>query len=539
MSLAKAALCAGLASLVFLLLFAKVALAPLPQSPPDYTLRVLAGSELGDMTSILAQASASTGVRVRLTTTDSFIAAQEVADGTAQRHYDAVWFASDDYFDLFSPAAKDLSGTTPIMSSPVVLAVRSSVARRLGWENGSATWADIAEAAASGHFTFGMTSPVTADAGLSGLVAAATATARAKGPLQEGQILATVPELTGLFHSQILSAPDSTDLTRVYLKELAHPEPGLPDGIIDNEADLIALKAEAPGGDPLTLVYPSNGVIEADYPLSMLTTARPAARTAFERLVGYLTSAAVQQQIMKTTHRRPVVPLPDSELPTGLDVLRSPNSATVQTLIDVYLGRLRAPGRTIYVLDTSASMKGQRLDDLKSALSALTGAGASPAGKFSEFRDGEEVTFLPFSYRPGPPTVFTIPGSDPGPTLADIRSDIRKLQARGRTAIYDSLVRAYQLLQAQDTKAPGRIDSIVLITDGGNDWGSGLGEFLAYYRSLWARSEPAPVYSIAVGEAELSELQQVADVTGGTLTNAEQEPLSALETIVEDIRGYQ
>jgi len=43
------------------------------------------------------------------------------------------------------------------------------------------------------------------------------------------------------------------------------------------EADLIALKAEAPRGDPLTLVYPSNGVIEADYPLSMLTTASPAA----------------------------------------------------------------------------------------------------------------------------------------------------------------------------------------------------------------------------------------------------------------------
>jgi hypothetical protein len=102
-SLAKAALCAGLASLVFLLLFAKVALAPLPQPPPDYTLRVLAGSELGDMTSILARASASTGVTVRLTTTDSFIAAQEVADGTARLHYDAVWFASDDYFDLFSP----------------------------------------------------------------------------------------------------------------------------------------------------------------------------------------------------------------------------------------------------------------------------------------------------------------------------------------------------------------------------------------------------------------------------------------------------
>ncbi len=544
MSLAKAALCAGLASLVFLLVFAKVAWTPLPQPPPDYTLRVLAASELGDMTGVLAQASASTGVTVRLTTADSFIAAQEVADGTAQRRYDAVWFASDNYFGLFPPAAKYLSDTTPIMSSPVVLAVRSSVARRLGWESGFATWADIAEAAASGDFTFGMASPVTADAGLSGLVAAATATARVNGPLQEGQILPTVPELTGLFHRQILSAPDSTDLIRVYSRELAHPEPGLPDGIIDDEADLIALKAEAPKGEPLTLVYPSNGVIEADYPLSMLTTAPSGARDAFERLVRYLTSPAAQQQIMTTTHRRPVVHLaqPEDELPTSLDVLRSPsNPATVQTLIDVYLGQLRAPGRTIYVLDTSASMgEGHRLDDLESALSALTGAGASPAGKFSEFRDGEEVTFLPFSHTPEAPTVFTIPGSDPGPTLAGIRNYIRnELKAHGRTAIYDSLEYAYQLLEAQDAKAPGRIDSIVLITDGGNDWGSSMGDFFTYYRSLWAHSESAPVYSIAVGEAQRSEHWQVANVTGGTPTNAEQEPLSALDTIIEDIRGSQ
>jgi Ca-activated chloride channel homolog len=136
-------------------------------------------------------------------------------------------------------------------------------------------------------------------------------------------------------------------------------------------------------------------VIEAGYPLSMLTTASPAARAAFERLVDYLTSPAVQQQIMTTTHRRPVATLaqPDSEQPRSLDVLRFPrNPTTVQTLIDVYLGRLRRPGRTVYVLDTSASMSGPRLADLKSALGALTGAGASLAAKFSEFRDGEEVT---------------------------------------------------------------------------------------------------------------------------------------------------
>jgi len=519
-----------------------VACTPVSSPPQAYTLRVLASSELGNMAPILAQATAHTGVIVRLTTKGTLIAAQEVKNGAAQRHYDAVWFASDNYIDLFSPAANDLTGTTPIMSSPVVLAVRSSAARRLGWENGSATWTDIAEAAASGQFTFGMASPATADAGLSGLVAAATAIAHPNGALQDAQIRSAVPELTGLFHGQKLPAPDSRHLIQDYLRDLEHPGPGLPDGIIDHEADLITLKAEAPRGDPLTLVYPSDGVIEARYPLSILTTAPPAARAAFERLVGYLTSRAVQQQIMTTTHRRPVVPSarPASDLPTGLDVLRFPGDpATVQNLVDVYFGRLRTPGRTVYVLDTSGSMRGPRLDSLKRALGALTGAGARPAGKFSEFRTEEEVTFLPFNYRPEAPATFTIPADDPEPVLAAIREYIDRLRAHGRTAIYDTLVDACQILKAQDARAPGRIDSIVLITDGENNWGRSLGDFLAYYRSLPADSEPAPVYPVAVGEADLGELQQIANVTGGTLINAEREPLSALNTIVGDIRGYQ
>ncbi len=38
---------------------------------------------------------------------------------------------------------------------------------------------------------------------------------------------------------------------------------------------------------------------------------------------------------------------------------------------------------------------------------------------------------------------------------------------------------------------------------------------------------------------DLSELQQVASATGGTLFNVEQEPLCMLSTIVADLRGYQ
>jgi Ca-activated chloride channel family protein len=280
--------------------------AKLPTPTPTGTLRVLAGGDLGDMNKILAQeGDRAKRVHVQLTLTSPDNAAQEVADGDA-RGFDAVWFASDAYFDLFPLAAKDLKATTPTMSSPVVLAVRSSVARSLGWGNGSATWAQIVAAAQADHFTFGMASPATDDAGLSGLTAAAIAIAGVGGRLPQSRLSSPKPELSGLFHGQRLSAPDSAALISDYLAELRNPGSGLLGGIIDYESDLLTLKAEAPANEPLTLVYPSDGVIEPDYPLSLLSTASAAAKSAFPLLVGYLSSPAVQRQITATTHRRPV-----------------------------------------------------------------------------------------------------------------------------------------------------------------------------------------------------------------------------------------
>jgi Ca-activated chloride channel homolog len=511
-----------------------------------YTLRVLAGSELGGMAKILAQAAASTGVRVKLTTigVDSFTAAQELADGTAQRDYDAVWFGSDDYFGIFPLAANDFSDQTPIMSSPVVLAVRSSVARRLGWANGSATWQEITEAANSGDFTFGMASPATAEPGVAGLVAVATATARAHGPLQAGQIQHIAPELTSLFQKQVMSAQDSVDLTQAYLKDLQHADQRIPDGIIDDEADLIVLKAAAPATDPITLVYPSNGVVEPDYPLTLLTTAPPAARSAFERLVGYLTSPSAQRQIMTTTHYRPVAGLPKSGRGPAADlkVLPAPaGPATLQQLIELYLSQYRAQARTVFVLDTSYSMRGPGIAELKTALSGLTGAGAGLAGTFSEFRDGEQVTFLPFRTTPLKEVPFTIPSSGSGPVLGNIRTYIQALQAGQHTDIWGALEDAYGILKKQGSKDPDLIDSIILITDGRNTNGPDLhrGEdnFTAFYNAQWADSVPAPVYVIAVGSALTGELGGIADLTGGTLSNGG--PPGMLDTIVEDIRGYQ
>src|SRR5271166_56056 len=379
-----------------------------------YTLRVLASSELSDMVPILNQVARATGVTVKLppkALIGSLAGAQEVIDGTAEGKYDAVWFASDNYLNLWPDGLARLNGTTEIMSSPVILGLRSSAARRLGWDRGPVSWAAIAAAAMRHEFTFGMTDPATSNSGLSALVAVSTAIAGKGAALQAAEIPSAESELSGLFHAQVVTAPTSGPLTTEYGIRLRMGRP--PDGLFDYESQLLTLQASAPRGDPLTLVYPSDGVLEATYPLSILASASPAAKSAYQRLAACLTSVPVQRQIMLETHRRPISgnpPLtPDLAAHQPFELPFPGAPSTVQDLITAYHGTLRTAGRTIYVLDISGSMRGARLDGLKQALLALTGIDTTLVGRLSMFHASEQVTFLPFGTTPGSPVTFNLP----------------------------------------------------------------------------------------------------------------------------------
>lgn len=528
-----------------------------PPSPPfRYTLRVLGGSELADMAPILRQAARATGVTVEFTPVGSVQGSQEVVSGKARRAgYDAVWFASSSYLRVFGGLG-EVTSSTPIMESPVVLGVRSSVARALGWDRTPPTWRQVASEAEAGTFTFGMTDPATSNSGFSTILSLATTVAGNGAALRSSELTGSIRDLTHLFHGQVLKRPSSGFLTNAYLQELRHPPAtGAPDGIFDYESQLITLQHEAPAGDPLTLVYPSGQALTADYELSILNSAPAKARAAWQRLVDYLQKPPAQSLITAKTHRRPVdlrIPLERElarhPLPAGLPF---PDSGQVVTrLIDAYAGRLRRPGRTIYVLDVSSSMAlpvpggggATGLGVLQSAMSALTGADTTSFGRLSMFHTGEEVIFLPFNNGAFRERVreFRLPASgDIGPDLAGITGYLGGLRAARGTWLYAALEYAYQLMAADDRSDPGRIDSIVVLSDGFNTGRVTLADFLAAYRARWQYSVLAPVYPIAIGDANARELRELAGSTGGEYFNATGGRLGGLAGIFEQIRGFQ
>ena len=69
------------------------------------------------------------------------------------------------------------------------------------------------------------------------------------------------------------------------------------------ESVLLSLNDSGRLAEPLEIIYPTDGIIQSEYPLLLLD---PAKRAAYDRVVTWLRSEPVQQRIMERTARRPI-----------------------------------------------------------------------------------------------------------------------------------------------------------------------------------------------------------------------------------------
>ena len=514
----------------FLLALLLGALAAGCSSEPDSsnTLTVLAGSELQDLAPMLPDIQQATGVKLVLSYIGTLDGAEQIANGDPS---DAAWFSQGKYLQLLPNTASHIKASQSIMLSPVVIGVKQSVARSFGWENNpNVTWKDIQAKSADGSFTFAMTNPAASNSGFTALIGVASALSGSSDAIDTGTI--DTAALTQFFRGQTVTAGSSGFLADTYVRQQDSV-----DGMINYESVLMGLNNAGTLHEPLDLIYPKEGIVTADYPLMLLNADKQA---AYDKVVAYLRTPDVQKRIESDTLRRPAVPgvAVDPRFPTNLIELPFPSKLdTINALLTVYLDQIRQPASAIFVLDVSGSMDGDRLDSLKTALSALTGTDTSLTGTFARFRARENVTFLTFSTDVDPPQEFTIDDTDPNSAdMQAIRSYIDNLQAGGSTAIYSALAKAYDLVGQAQAADPNRLYSVVLMTDGENNSGLDEATWQSQLAALPEAVRNVHTYPIHFGDSSPEALQAIATATGGKLFDAQS---TSLQTIFKQIRGYQ
>lgn len=497
--------------------------------PPPEPLALLAGSELKDMTTLLATVEQAAGVRFITSYSGTLDGVEKILNGEP---YDLAWFSHGKYLTLLQGTQGRIHAQEKIMLSPVVLGVKASAADAWGWTHkpGGVTWRDVVARASAGDLRFAMTDPTASNSGFSTLIGLTAALADRGDAIVPADIDNRV--ITEFFRGQKLTAGSSGWLAETYVRE----QDGL-NGIFNYESVLMQLNSGGDLREPLTLIYPVDGVITADYPLMLLN---PAKRAAYQRVVEVLRSPQMQQEIMRLTQRRPVlhqVPL-DAQFNVRI-LLELPLPGQIETIdaiLFAYQDVHRRPSHALFVLDISGSMDGPRIQQLRQALIDLTGADPSLSGRFARFRRHERVSIIPFSSGVRETQLFEIgeAGVD-SPAMAQIRAYVSELRVGGGTAIYSALQRAYQVAEDLAAEDPNRFYSIVLMTDGENNQGVSAPQFVDWFQAQPAEVQGIRTFAVLFGEANERELAQIAGVTGGRVFDGR----GSLTQVFKVIRGYQ
>lgn len=501
------------------------------------TLRVLAGSELKDLEPYFDDIRRNTGVQLEMQYIGTLNGAETL---THDKSYDLAWFSHGKYIQLSQDAtgARQIVTQEKIMLSPVIMGVKQSKARELGWENNSElTWRDVAQAAAAGKLRFMMTDATSSNSGFSALF----------GLLAAFSPDPANPDFTSIDDTLVqafFKGNTGRSGSSGWLAERYQQEQAAFDAIVNYESVLLSMNNSGTLQEPLVLIYPQEGIVTADYPLMLLKTERT---ETYRKLVDYLKSEAFQRLIQRTTFRRPVNRLValDSHFRDGLIELPFPNKLQlIDQALFHYLDSGRLPSASYFILDTSGSMQGEGIQQLRAAVHQLTGQDQSLSGQFARFRLRERVVMLSFSRNINSVLEATIQDTNTNsPEMNSIRQFADGLHAQGGTAIYDSLQQAYRQIDRDMAEDDNRHYSIVLMTDGTNSVGSNFDHFQRWYQaqasgsgSTVLRSKSVRVFPILFGDANAGEMKRLAGITGGRVFDARQQSLSG---VFRKIRGYQ
>lgn len=488
------------------------------------SLKVLAGSEVKDLEPILNDMEKETGVSFDITYAGTLEGTEKLVN-EGKGDFDLTWFPSNYYLSLFEQSKSLVGEEKSIMSSPVVLGLKPEKAKQLGWsEDKQPAWADVAKAAEKGDLKFGMTSPLSSNSGFSTVLEAATALSGSGNALQTKDVEAATEGLSKFSKGTSLTSGSSGWLAEAFSKDQSKA-----DGIFNYES---VLKGMDFGGQKPVLIAPSDGVVTADYPLTLLDGADDTTKENFNKATEFLLSDEVQQRITDETHRRTKVSNPD-DFPTTFETPYPATLGTVQKLLEAWVANGRKPATMFFQIDTSGSMRGDRLEQLKTALGILSGTSAqNDTERFLAIQPRETLNLVEFSHEVKSTETYSL--ADKGnadKVRGDLDTKIQTLNADGGTAIYSTLETTLE--SAKKEKSDDKITSVVVFTDGLNEHGISFGEFKDWYNNNQDVHD-IPVFAVSFGNADSDELQELVSLTGGRVFDGNADLTAAFR----DIRGY-
>ena len=412
----------------------------------------------------------------------------------------------------------------PIAGSPVVLAMPAPVAQQLGWPEKKLKWRDLlGQLNKSRTLRPGLVEPSRDAAGLTGLLALGGAAGNdASGTTQKVKALQRLAANTSNIRQDLLEKfPQTPEEVTTGLS--AAPL---------SEEDVLAYNANKPA-IPLAAVYLDPAPTALNYPFAVMPEVDPQKSAAAAGLHEALRGPAFRDALAAAHLRGP-----DGKAGAGFTapagapaevapVLR-PGSASqgaaaaaqATTAISQVLGSWAAitqPGRVLAVFDISGSM----LDPVPTAgnLTRAEVTKRAAAQGLALFDDRWSVGTWFFSTelvgsQAWLPKVPISPLSSARPKLTEALNDM-KPKKTGDTGLYDTALAAFK--NVQEGWQAGRVNSVILFTDGvnENDAGLTLDKLVAELKQVRDPKKPVRMVIIGIGTGiDRNELKAIVNASG-------------------------
>jgi Ca-activated chloride channel family protein len=439
----------------------------------------------------------------------------------------SVWLGQLDqeWSELVGQDTLAVGETVRYAVSPVVIATWEDLARGLGWPERAVSWLDLLnEAQANPDFRWSHPSTSSASGLLTTLAEFYAGAGKSRGLTNEDVTNQQTLDYVAALEKTIRYYGEGNE-PAIIQQALAEGRDFL-DAFVVQEQMVIYYNTHRQGGERLVALYPAEGAMWEDHPLALLETAEPTPyqRQVFARFRDYLLSTEAQQLILRHGYRPAdlSIALDGVESPLTADnganpaepktTLQVPSASVVKVVRDVWWYTKRHTN-VYLVVDTSGSMRGEKLEQAQVALRAFLEqieGDMERVGLIQFHTDVQMVVYL----------------DELGHNRTALETAVDGLQAAGDTALLDGVDVALRRLQ--ELGDAERINAIVVMTDGRENASSTSLQRLV--RNLEQDSPvPVVVFCIAYGsDADMEILRAIAEPTGGQVREGDLETIRDL-----------
>lgn len=491
------------------------------------TLRILSGSENRELAPILERYAREKGVTIVMDYQGSLDIMRALQ--AEETPYDAVWPASSLWISAGDTHHR-VKHAQSVSVTPVIFGIRESLARQLGFVGREVSVGDILAATRAGELSFCMTSATQSNSGCSAYIGFLYAMLGGPDVLTADALAepALAEEMQAL-----LAGVDRSSGSSDWLKDLFLA--GDYDAMVNYECLIISAnrELEAQGRETLYAVYPYDGLSLADSPLGYVDGGSEEKEQAFLDLQAYLLSGEVQDEIQRTGRRTGYEGVSENNREVFradwglqpdrvLSPIRMPASDVLFQCLDLYQTSFRKPSLTVYCLDYSGSMEGEGSSQLVDAMAQVL-IQENAARHFLQASQSEVNIVIPFASEPL--AAWAAVGN--GAELEALYAQVESQPVGGGTDLYAAVAQGLQLLEGYDLSQ--YTPAVIVMSDGMS--GGSMDGFLAAYERL---GQDVPVFSILFGEADPTQLEELARATNGRVFDGREDLVAAFRSV----KGY-